>query len=235
MCAMARVVDSVPRPAATDVPTDVRLAAVFSGDCGGPSTVTLTLSRADDGSVLSTEETAWEGDVFQIFELYPPSELDPDTGYVLTVTPDDGSGEVTEIGFTTGSARAAELDGLPSFTIADATSERGSGIVVTESTLTAASDPDRLSLLVLTASGAASGEVVVGLDGVGDRLDSWSGGEGEVCLQVTQLDATGAAVDGEPACAEVQLSGELPWSCNSAGGGMSALGVLLAFGLGRRR
>ena len=234
MAGLAAVVDTVPRSGATNVPVDLRLAAVFEGDCGGPSTVTLVLTQADDGTEVATTSLAWTGASGQIYELFPDAELSPETEYVFTVLPDDGSGEVTEIGFTTGTGRVSGFEGMPALVIESATSSRDSGVILTTGTLSAAEDPERLSLIVMTASGAGSGSAVVSMDGAGARQDTWTGGAGELCVQVTQIDATGLAVDGEPACAEVEVTGSL-FGCNSAGAGASALGVLLAIGLVRRR
>jgi hypothetical protein len=235
-CAASQVTATVPTNGATGVPIDARPAVLITAPgCAGPATWDLVLLRADDASEVaagSFPADATDG----LLELFPDVALDADTAYTFRATP-DGRGEITEIGFTTGSGVVAGLDGGPTAVVDTATFAGRTGTLTVEWSAEPAADPDGLSIVTLhdpdldvgIAVPASAATDVVSFWGVGGR-------PGDFCPEVSQIDGAGVATD--PVSVEcVHVTGWL--GCDSTGGGplrgAQGAGWLLACGLLARR
>lgn len=207
-CEGPRVTGTVPSAGATAVPIDVRLAAVFDDDgCQKGAGWTLTLTRADDGTVVA-ESAAGEEQVVEtaLLELFPPV-LAPTTEYVLAIA-SEFDGVVVEVGFTTGEGLVVGLDGAPVLTEAVADWQRmgpspGTGGVITlEWSAQPVADPDSLSLLQLV-DGAMERDPDTRLAGNVPASTSWQSTRrpDDVCPKVRQIDGKGVATAfSEPIC-----------------------------------
>lgn len=227
-CTPMAIVQTVPSPERTNVPIDVRLAAVYAGNCPGPTSFHLSLATAE-GTVVTETDVTRTTQFSQILEIYPDSDLLPDTEYVFTATPNGGWGEATVVGFTTGTGTVVGLDGAPSYELLEAHPDVSAGIL-TIGSFEAATDPDDLSIVVLTGSGYAGNQHVVAVEDEGPHEDVWAGeAKGEMCVSIAQIDGAGVATEGGTSCLDIT-----PRGCATAGA-PSAIGVLLALGLLRRR
>jgi hypothetical protein len=226
-CSGGSVTGTVPAPGATDVPIDIRLAAlVVDHGCLTGVDWTFTLTRADSGALVAEATTA-EAQLVEaaLGELFPPV-LDPLTAYVFTVRQDF---LVAEVGFTTGEGLVVGLDGVPMLTDVAAQWQREDGSVRvrggTSLTWNAApaADPDGLSILQI-ADDATERNHATSLAETGSGWMFWASDSlpAQVCPKVRQIDGKGVATAfSEPVCVDVTSAG-----CQSARAPLTALGML---------
>jgi hypothetical protein len=207
---------------------------LFQGDCGHPDSFEMAILRADDATEVDHQTFTWsEVSAEGILSMTPAVELDPGTDYTLQAIPQEGWGEVSEIGFTTGSGHVVGISGVPSVAITAASWERSTFTLTDDYTATAAEDPDALSVLVLSDpdSSVTPWAFAAPRTGTTERratLDATSF-PAQACLAITQIDGLGERTDGETSCADVERIG-----CDAAGGrglggvlGIAALGLSL--------
>lgn len=243
--------DSLPRPGAVSVPVDVVPAVLFDdGGCPEPTRFQLSLFRLDDAgeTLAGSEETllAGTGPLLVGFDGWDTLEgLEPDQSYILRVTPLDGSGELSEIAFSTGSATLVGYEGAPGVAIDSATASKSSGSWWLSAGLTVApvSDPYDLSIVVVphpdTPDQLLDAQVVSS-----DEIFSFPGWQAdaapdEICLTARQLDGALRVVgESEPACMEPEVLRNVGPSgrCDTGAAGLGLLPTLLgALGLRRKR
>ncbi|MDP2313883.1 MAG: hypothetical protein Q8P41_13330 [Pseudomonadota bacterium] len=228
------VADAVPGPGAAEVPFDARPAITFvDGTCSGGLEWAVGVARtADEADVPVTSESALADT--HLLELFPEEPFEPDTAYTITLTPLD-SGELVELGFTTGTGEVAGLTGAPQLTPGSATFDKRAGTLTFTWTAKGAADPDGLSILQVRDANvhrSIHSFVVPGTGSMGQAVE-WEDSikPDEVCAQVRQIDGTGAATEwSEPVCTD------LVGGCSTTGtnGGGVALIVAAAL-LSRRR
>ncbi len=240
-CGGTTVYVTSPPPLATDVPIDVVPAGLLeAGGCGGASWV-ATLVNAGTGAEIARVEHP-EGDG-SLIEVDPGGPLDPETTYTLRFEPTDGSGELVEIGFTTGTDTAAGLDGGPTLESALVTWSRNSPMVI-QAEINVAASADGATIVTFgvedggdIAYTSATGPTTVRLTGFTD--DGPAEPPEEVCVVARQRDIAGRWTDAPSDC----VAPEIVRDTDSGGcfnvtrgaptGGL--LGLLLAAGLARRK
>ena len=206
VCETSRFVESLPSAQATEMPVDtVPVAIVSVGECGSQEWM-ADLRVAEAGDVVATA-TLVEG----LLELDPGASLSPDTDYLVGVEPTDGEGELTEIGFRTGTGLAATLDGIPILTDAGARWFAETEILVAGGTVAPATSEDGASVLALYVEG--EGEPL--LAGIAESASVGLSGkrvvpepDAEICLVARQRDYAGRWVESEPSCGEPEIVGE---------------------------
>lgn len=237
-CTGTEVSATTPPPLATGVPLDaVPAGLVRDGSCGG--SVTATLSIPSTGAVVASVDQSVDSD--RLVEVDPGGDLLPDTTYALTFEPGDGT--PTEIGFTTGSGRAAGLDGPPS--VVSAIVHIGAdGTTQVQAEVDVAGSSDGESVVALSLRGrdeaidfSLAGEERIQLAGF-TFIEALA--EDEVCLVAKQRDIAGAWTSSEPFCVAPELEPVKERGCGFDRASKpvpteaAALGLLL-FGLRRRR
>lgn len=251
-CEPLYVTDTRPSIGQEGVALDARMVALMAGDCGAASTYTLTLAIANDGveTELQTEVidgTAADNDNYVV--LNPEQELEPGRSYVFRITPGDGWGEVTEVGFVAGAeyvngngevpptleVQSAELydDGDGSFSL----SWYARAEVV--------SDDDKLALLAVLDPNDSESFSAIGAPDSSGIADFWGyeyleEDPGEWCMQAVRIDGAGGwSLPSEESCLETNFNGGegkiFSWGCSSAPASASLTGLLLAMTALRRR
>lgn len=243
--------DSVPRPAAVNVPVDV-VPTVLFGDGGCPqSTVfNLELYRLDGaGETLigaQSSRLAGTGPLLVGFDAWDAaSALEENASYILRVGPQDGGGELSEIAFSTGSAVLSGYEGAPSGVLDAAEASRSSGAWWVSASLfvETVADPDGLSILVVPHPDApdqlldaqvigAETEIFSAVGWIADRAPD------EVCLTARQLDGALRVVgESEASCLAPEIHRNIGASgrCDSGGAGLGLLPALLGALATRRR
>jgi len=237
-CLPPTVFVTSPAPLATNVPVDAVPAALLSaGDCGGQEWTGVLIDAGTGAEVASVHHAVADG---RIIEVDPGVDLSPDTTYTLRFSPDDGSGEITEIGFTTGAGTAAGLDGGP-------TVESAAVVYDTSSTW--------ISFQVEAGmAGSADGPTIVAFGIEGEESLGWTSASGpttvllaaqsldfaeapeEVCVTARQRDIAGRWSESPSDCVAPEIVRSQGGGCNVAGGTpISGLfGLLLAAVLARR-
>jgi hypothetical protein len=200
-CDQLYVFDSV--PASNEVvPYDTVPAVIFRGDCG--SNVWI-LSVEDGEGVLVEQEVqaSMTGGSARIDE--PEFLMEPDTDYILRITPIDGWGQEVEVGFSTSSELSqgamAPSPGVPE---ADAVGNEEGWWVAGDIDVRAGEDPDNLSVLMLLNDGGfpfyAARPDEQGQANLRLPLDWMQQAPDEVCFTVAQEDAAGVRTTLEPVC-----------------------------------
>ncbi len=237
-CAQTEVWATSPAPLATGVPVDtVPAGLVAAGNCGA---WTATLSVPATAEVVATV-THGDADGLLI-EVDPGGDLDPDTTYTLRFEAVDGGGESSEIGFTTGTGRAAGLDGGPTVESAIVAVDPD-GRAQVQAEITAAGSSDGATIVALAIEGedaaidltSVSGPATVQLIG----FHTFPEVPDEVCVVARQRDVAGNWADSPSDCVAPQLqAGSESCGCaedrESTDVAASAL-VLLFAGFARRR
>ncbi len=238
------IVDTVPSNGATDVPVDVRVAVVFGeGGCVPALGTEVTLADADGTAIpVALGPGSDDPDGTWLIELVTDEAFVPETSYVVTMTP-PFSGEVSQMGFTTGTGTVVGLTGTPSLRVEEtrweSESERSwGGLVSLDLAIEPAEDPDGLSVVQVKDADRDDHGVQsfrVPASGAKHVTVSWIDGRrpDEVCPQVRQIDGKGVATEwSEPACADVP-------GCSTASGppalGLALLGMLTAAARRRAR
>ncbi|MDP2306151.1 MAG: Ig-like domain-containing protein [Pseudomonadota bacterium] len=238
-CAQTRVWVTSPAPLATDVPVDALPAGlVTEGSCGAAAWTGTLIDAATGATVVSVTHVITDG---QLIEVDPGADLAPNTTYTLRFEPTDGGGELTEIGFTTGSSAAVGLDGGPTV----------------ESALATWSTSGFLSLQAeVGVAGSADGASIVTFAIEGEEDLEWTSADGpttiqlfapslvmaeapdEVCIVARQRDIAGLWSESPSDCVAPEIVRERSGGCFNATRGAPTgglLGLLLAVSLARRK
>jgi hypothetical protein len=237
-CLPPTVFVTLPAPLATNVPVDAVPAALLSaGDCGGQDWTGVLIDAGTGAEVVSVTHSVADG---RVIEVDPGADLAPDTTYTLRFSPNDGSGELTEIGFTTGTGTSAGLDGGPMVESAAVVYDTSTAGLSFQVEAGMAGSEDGPTIVAFGVEGedpldwtSATGPAIVLLS-----AESWDFAEApeEVCVTVRQRDITGAWSESPSDCVAPEIVRSEGGGCNVAGGSpISGLfGLLLAAGLVRR-
>jgi hypothetical protein len=193
-CMNTQVEATSPAPLQTDVPIDVVPAALLStGNCGSAGWTATLLDAATGTEIASATGSTADG---LLVEVDPGGPLAADSTYTFRVQPEDGGGEVTEIGFTTGSAEAAVLDGVPEVVSDAATWNEDAAQVTIEAQLRAVADTDGDTIIGMAL--ADSPDRLLSLDLLNgpvttDAFAFFGASEppDEVCIVASQRDLAG--------------------------------------------
>lgn len=238
-CGGTMVTVTSPAPLATGVPIDVVPAGILSpGGCDTDVWV-ITLTDASTGEEIASA-TQSEADAL-LLEVDPGRTLDPETTYTVRFEPTGGSGEVVEIGFTTGTATAAGLDGAPSIADAVVTWQPNLQMII-GAEVTAAASSDGPTIITVAAEGedgshftSVSGPSAVWHTGV---TDSPTEPPEEVCIVGRQRDIAGNWSESPAVCVAPEIIRDSSGGCVNVTRGAPTgglLGLLLAVGLARRK
>ncbi|MDP2313880.1 MAG: hypothetical protein Q8P41_13315 [Pseudomonadota bacterium] len=236
-CGMTSVWVTSPAPLATDVPVDVVPAALVTESSCGAASWTATLIDASTGAeVVSVTHAVGDG---QLIEVDPGADLSPETTYTLRFEPDDGGGELTEIGFTTGSGTTVGLDGAPVVASTQATWSEESGLTLLSVQVEVASAAEGQSIVTFGSRGgedlawtSSAGPATVLLQGSNADASAPS----KVCITARQRDYAGNWTESEEDCVAPEIVNARS-GCNVVGGAPigGLLGLALAVGLARRK
>ncbi|MES2644920.1 MAG: Ig-like domain-containing protein [Myxococcota bacterium] len=228
------VTDTVPMTGAENVPVDARPAVTFAPGCSGATDWSAVLARTEDSvGIAFATGLQDELDLSRLLEVFPEADLDPTTGYTLTLSSFEG--EAITAGFTTGTGRVAGLDGAPTVTVERTTSDRANGALTVDLLVTPAADPDGLSILQVKDGALNRGVQSFVVPPTGDMTFPivWGNSDqpDEVCPQVRQLDGAGVPTEwSTEACVAVAACG-----CASTSPSAGLLGLALALALTIRR
>ena len=240
-CELVSVVDTLPRPGAEAVPTNVSPVVFLYGDCDAPEDFLLEIVGGDEVFAAAVPFDASRTSQHIRF----PDELDlqPDTAYEFRVLPGEGGhAEEVIVGFTTGAGPAGGLSGAPLvadgrawFYDFDTSVEVGGRFQVSP-----AIDADDLSLLhVVDEDGSLSQTFVVEGGDLEVAVHHWEDSPpAEVCVSVFQEDATGAPSETDTLCVEPRERFVEDEGAGCATGGLAPsilLGLVGLLGLRRRR
>lgn len=232
------VFDSVPASGEV-VPYDTVPVAIFRGDCG--SSVWVMSVEDTEGVVFEQQiQASFTGGSARIDE--PEFLLDPDTEYVLRVTPVDGWGQEVEVGFST-SAELTQGALAPSAGEVNAVAQgdEEDWWVTGDIEVRAGEDADGLSVLMLlndggfplyTARPDEQGQARLQLP-----MDWMQQAPAEVCFAVAQEDGAGVRTALEPICVapEIVVVPVGTRGCSTAPAGGLLLALFGLLGLRRRR
>lgn len=218
-------------------PGDARPALVFNDDgCQASTAPWMARLVNAAGEIVPTTLGEGSDDVpaTWLIELFPDAALEVGQPYTVEVLQEDELLFSSE--FTPSDATVAGIDGEPTLAVDGLWWDTSEGRLSAGLTLTAAADPDGLSVLQVRDSSVDRGiqTVVAPTDGPLHTDASWldSRKPDEVCLQVRQIDGAGRATDwSDPVCEKARSS------CSTVGTGPALGAALLALGLaaGRRR
>lgn len=239
MCAAASPAQTSPMNGATGVPLDVVPAVVFNDNGCGAGGWQLTLSRSEDGEVI-----AQGGDTPDDFlaELDPGGDLEPETGYTLTIT---GSTEAV-VTFTTGLDTTERHGFVPEVLDVGSTwDSQIQEVVLTASVQNGdaagqdlivqwhtegANGGSALTSTFFEAAGTERERTIIAKFGAINQPHDW-------CLTPSIREVNGTWNDGESVCGAVEDVSEAGLlGCNAApGGGVGLAGVLVGAALLGRR
>lgn len=241
-CFAATPMLSVPVNGATGVPIDVTPAMVFSDEGCGIGQWQLTVTRGDDGSELGTITEV--PDDFLI-ELDLDGELDPDTDYVMTVTPLDGSGTESVVEFRTGATHAVPHGVVPVVELVEPTWRSDTAVLRVEGSVSfgAGGGQDLLTRWTASDADGTALDTIFSLDAVGTEPVRAVPVQGvvempaEACLTVETRELDGAWNASDTVCGAVEDLSPAVSLCSTGSGVASAAGAVLALAaaLGRRR
>lgn len=250
-CETVTVSATIPAAASVDVPVDVLPRVLFRGECEPPSAHDISLVRLVDGEEqeVAFETAPWNFDAPSHMVSLDAGELEPDSDYLLRVMPVDGWGELTEVGFSTGSGRVEPLADAPEVALTWAGYEEAGEQWAAwfEAEMTPVADPSGLSTIHLVLDDPS--ELVLASEAVADGGDMmWAYPRlitdeepEQICVRAMQMDGAGrTGAVSEPACIEPDYEGRTltkrVFGCDTTGGVASLYGLVLAAGaLARRR
>lgn len=202
-CEPTQIQLTTPAANATEVPVDVELSAILSGDCGGSATWLFDLTKAADDTLVGTYTYTVSG-ALPVRAVMPlEADLPEDTALVLTITDGDGQLAPLEVHFTTGIGRVTPLSGEPTATVRQASWNESTGGAFLIVDAVAAPDPDGLSLLKFDFLGTTT--YAAAADGSDQMLSGFISGQPEVlCVNVTQIDGGGVSSAPTEVCAATE-------------------------------
>ncbi len=232
-CAPALAVAIVPGPGAVGVPLDIELAAGIDLGCG-LAAETWTFDLLEGAAVVHTESVPYEGG--NRLASAPAAALLANTAYTLRVSPDDGSGQATEAGFTTGDRAASPLDGVPAISLVEGTWLAESDQLWFSATVEAAPYPEALTMIgVAFEPGGPVRDIVTSGGPVYVSVPAAEEVD-EICAVPVQWSADGTRVEGLEACGPVLIVREGAGNgCDASGLVPTAFPALLALLAIRRR